>query len=356
MRAGVERLSDRPETLVVPSTSAPSGLVTYLLGIARLELSLPPAFVAVPGSELATRLDDDIEVIPSGPSRSELTRTLRSEGRRFTAIETHGARALAAARAAAVPPRRHRHVFHETVASMGARGVGERALAAGLAKFANSEAVAANVGVRHGTVEVLPPVAWLPDELLDRDSAREALGLPARTVVVAVIGRLSPAKRPELAVEAVAEVAAEHGRAVYLAFVGAGPSAPVLRSRAAELGVELTLLGEVAAAAASVRAFDAVVGTSPEESFGLALAEAILAEVPVAAVASPGARGLTDDGRLLELAEPHPSALARAILAALDSPPERLVALKAHVAERHGEAARRPLYERHYGAAQLPTR
>ncbi|MBI3893311.1 MAG: glycosyltransferase [Candidatus Wallbacteria bacterium] len=147
-----------------------------------------------------------------------------------------------------------------------------------------SQAVADHVarthGVDAGRIQVVPNGVAAPPVLASRAAARERLGLPADVPVVGFVGRLAPPKRPESFLRVFAEVAASDQRPV-AAILGGGPLEGACRARARALDTRVRFAGEVPAAAALMAAFDVVVSTSSEEGFGLGVAEAILAGVPV---------------------------------------------------------------------------
>jgi glycosyltransferase involved in cell wall biosynthesis len=335
-------------TLVVPSTSAPCGLVSYLTALARLELPAPPAFLVTTGSVLAGDLGPGIETVESGPSRREMTAALRDAHARFTRVETHGPRSLVAARAARIAPHRIRHVFHESPFNDPRRGLGEVALGVGLRRYANGQALAdglRRVGIR---VEgVLPPVLWPPADPLSREAARHAIGISG-DVLLGVVGRLNRSKAPLLALEAVHRLPAALRDRVTLVFVGDGPETTALRDRAAALDRRVVLLGTVPAASRLLPAFDAVIVPSPRESFGLTLTEAAIAGVPVAAVRSPGASLIAGGDRRLELAAPDPDSLATCIARALAQPADAGDALRDHILGTYGPQASTARYAAHY--------
>ena len=84
-------------------------------------------------------------------------------------------------------------------------------------------------------------------------------------------------------------------RSSHLAFVGDGALRGALESSAAQLGVasRVHFSGRVTDASRYAAAFDAVVVASvPEEAFGMALLEAMLARVPVVCADVPGPRSV----------------------------------------------------------------
>lgn len=149
-------------------------------------------------------------------------------------------------------------------------------------------------GVPPSRTLVLPnpaDVARFDAALLSRSLAREHLGIAPESYVVGVVGRLHPKKRPQLALEGFA--ALRDGS--HLAFIGDGELRGSLESSAARLGVasHVHFPGRVPDASKYAAAFDAVVVASvPEEAFGMALLEAMLAGVPVVSADVPGPRSV----------------------------------------------------------------
>ncbi|MFC8846373.1 MULTISPECIES: glycosyltransferase [unclassified Micromonospora] len=140
--------------------------------------------------------------------------------------------------------------------------------------------------------------------------------------------RLSPEKRPHLAVDALAALR-RRGVPAVLVMAGDGPLRPALTRRAADLPVHFTgfLPGRLAVAALLASA-DAVLAPGPVETFGLSGLEALACGTPVvanaasalpevlgpagvAAAGSPGAIAAAVS-RLLAIPEAHRRATARA--------------------------------------------
>lgn len=149
-------------------------------------------------------------------------------------------------------------------------------------------------GVPHARTLVLPnpaDVTRFDAALLSRKAARERLGIAQESYVVGVIGRLHPKKRPYLALEGFAAL----GDDSHLAFVGDGELRGALESSAARLSVasRVHFAGRVTDASRYAAAFDAmIVASVPEEAFGMALLEAMLAGVPVVCADVPGPRSV----------------------------------------------------------------
>ncbi|WP_405778495.1 glycosyltransferase [Streptomyces sp. NBC_00859] len=127
-----------------------------------------------------------------------------------------------------------------------------------------------------------------------RAATRALLSVPAGAFVVGGVGRLVPGKRFDLLVRAVAALPG-----VRLLLAGDGPEREALRDLARRLGAgdRVHLLGECDAlpdgphpgptVPAVLDAVDVFVSASGEESFGLAVVEALAAGLPVLHAACP---------------------------------------------------------------------
>lgn len=164
----------------------------------------------------------------------------------------------------------------------------------------------------------------------DCREARRGLGLPPDGRVVLVVGHLIPRKDPLLALEAFAAGAPPDAR---LVFVGRGPLAEELTTRAASLGVadRVVMAGErpPAELCAWYRAADLLLLTSRREGRPNVVLEALASGTPVLATAAGGTGELLDDPRWIT-ADRDPEALGGLLLALLADPPAR-EALRARV-------------------------
>ncbi|WP_371536531.1 glycosyltransferase [Streptomyces sp. NBC_01023] len=127
-----------------------------------------------------------------------------------------------------------------------------------------------------------------------RAATRALLGVPSGAFVVGGVGRLVPGKRFDLLVRAVAALPG-----VRLLLAGDGPEREALRALAGRLGAgdRVHFLGECDAlpdgrhtgptVPAVLDAVDVFVSPSDEESFGLAVVEALAAGLPVLYAACP---------------------------------------------------------------------
>lgn len=135
-----------------------------------------------------------------------------------------------------------------------------------------------------------------------RRMTRKVLGLPEDAFVVGGVGRLAPGKRFDRLVRAVASVPEAR-----LLLVGEGGERERLLALAGECGAaDRVLLAGACEDPPSVMsggpglpsllaAMDAFVSTSPDESFGLAVVEALAAGLPVLYVACPAIDDLPPD-------------------------------------------------------------
>lgn len=178
-----------------------------------------------------------------------------------------------------------------------------------------------------------------------RERVRDLLRLgDAR--VLAFTGRLVPHKGVDVILRALPRLPPD----VVLVVVGRGPTLPNLTSAARRLGVEdrVRFCPNVSDAdlPSYLRAADVFVFPSQNrlEGFGLAVAEAMAAGLPVVIADMPGVREVIEPGREGLLVEPLlPDDLAAKVGALLDDPARR---------RSMGEAARKRAEER-YGVASV---
>jgi glycosyltransferase involved in cell wall biosynthesis len=139
---------------------------------------------------------------------------------------------------------------------------------------------------------------------------------------ILALGRLSPQKRPDLAVEAFARV---HERLPQseLLLAGRGPEEARVRELATRLGVEgaVRILGPREDVAELLATASCLVLSSDYEGCPLSVLEAMAAGVPVVATRVGGLPELIDHGRTGLLVDPgRPEALAEGIVSLLSDP------------------------------------
>ncbi|MFE0252608.1 glycosyltransferase [Streptomyces sp. NPDC059010] len=136
-----------------------------------------------------------------------------------------------------------------------------------------------------------------------RRQARAFHGLPEDAFVVGGVGRLTPGKRFDVLLRALALLPL----GVRLLLVGGGPEKEALRRTARDLGVagRVVLTGErpylpdsrdeAPDLVSLLSAMDVLASPSPEESFGLAVVEALAAGLPVLYSSCPAVENLPPD-------------------------------------------------------------
>lgn len=169
----------------------------------------------------------------------------------------------------------------------------------------------------------------------DRTAAQRRVGVSGRTIVA--VGNVVPEKGQALIVEALARLPD-----VTLVLVGEGPDAGRLRARAAELGVAARVRFAGRVPQSELRhyfsAADASVLASEREGWPNVLLESMACGTPVVAADVGGVREIVAAAEAgIVLPERTPAALAAALAALLDSPPDR--AATRRYAETFGWAA-----------------
>jgi D-inositol-3-phosphate glycosyltransferase len=191
----------------------------------------------------------------------------------------------------------------------------------------------------------------LPDCVFEKAAARACFRLPLSVPLVVSTGRLNPTKNHAVLVRALAQLPNVH-----LAIAGAGPEAVQLSTLAGELGVgeRLHLVGEIAPArifeflaAGDVFAFPSLL-----ETFGLAVAEAAIAGLPIVASDLPVLRevlsGASGEAVAMFVPTGDPAAMAIALRRLLDDrgEAERLAAAGRSLAGRYAPEAMCLAYEK----------
>jgi glycosyltransferase involved in cell wall biosynthesis len=198
-------------------------------------------------------------------------------------------------------------------------------------------------------VDIVPPLVLSP-KLLVREEAARVIGLRRDDFRIGVVGRLSAVKEPVLALEAAALL----GRRLRVVYIGQGPEERRILRRAGRLRTPVSLVGPHPAAETLLAAFDVLACPSRHESFGLALAQAIAAQRPVAAVDSAGARYVFGEGG--NLSAPTPEAFATALDAAVRASPESRARLRSYVLEQFGSERARERTRAYYERRLKPAR
>jgi glycosyltransferase involved in cell wall biosynthesis len=155
--------------------------------------------------------------------------------------------------------------------------------------------------------------------LLDRATARRALGLREDAFVIGWVGRLSAEKGPDVLLDALVNLT---DLPVTVSVVGDGPERRSLALRAPRFGVEglIRLHGAVPDAGRLFAAFDVFVLSSHTEGTPIVLFEAMGAGVPIVATRVGGVPDVVSPAEATLVAPNDPVALAAAIRAVYCDP------------------------------------
>lgn len=197
-------------------------------------------------------------------------------------------------------------------------------------------------------VDVIYNAAELRDpEEGARDRVRRELDLDPAGPVIGTLGRFEPQKGLEYFLRAATLVRAARPAAQFL-IVGDGPLEQELRALVGELGLEdaVRFSGWRRDVPDVLAALDVFCLASLWETFGIVLAEAMLAELPVVATAVDGIPEVVADGHTGFLVPPRDAeALADKLLQLLDDPDQ---------AQRMGRAGRKRSLEK-FSVASMVT-
>ena len=189
-----------------------------------------------------------------------------------------------------------------------------------LAVSASTAREVGELGVRSERIRILPcgiDTSALRFDPAARRRVREQQGYGPDDLVVACVGRLVPAKRLHVAIEAVAQLAAQHyDRAVRLVIIGTGPQHAELQELAAQrLPKRVLFTGELppARVAAWLAAADLFASPSPEETFGLSVLSALAAGLPTVYADCPALDSLPSTTRQARRAPSEPASFHRAL-------------------------------------------
>ncbi len=146
-----------------------------------------------------------------------------------------------------------------------------------------NRAQAARIDGYGGLVRIIPN--WLPQPAAPGSrSLRATLGLAPDVMVVGYVGRLHPSKGADVLIDAFRTAAPAKAA---LVIVGEGPQRAELELRCGG-DPRIHLVGHRADVHACLHGFDLFVSPSREESFGLAIIEAMSVGLPVIATATEG--------------------------------------------------------------------
>lgn len=155
---------------------------------------------------------------------------------------------------------------------------------------------------------------------VDRDLAKKALGINGPLIIT--VGALIPRKRQSLVIQALAQLPDAR-----LVLIGKGPDADRLQRQAAANGVaeRVQLTGAIGQdeIARWLSAADVMCLPSASEGLANAWVEALACGTPIVVTDVGGARELLGDSHAGRLVAPEADAIASALRAMIDTPPDR---------------------------------
>ena len=185
-------------------------------------------------------------------------------------------------------------------------------------------------GIAHDRLHLLVN-AWRPfATLLDRNTARRALGLAGDAVTIGWVGRVSAEKGLDVLLDAASLMGNEAPR---VAVIGDGAQRAALEARHGALrdSGRLVWCGTVPDAARHLAALDALVLSSRTEGTPMVIYEAMAARAPIIATRVGGVPNMLAPDEAMLVEPESPAALARAIRALLhDAVGARARAERAH--------------------------
>ena len=144
-------------------------------------------------------------------------------------------------------------------------------------------------------------VAALQEQQVSRDEARRFFGIPQGAWVVGNVGRLHPDKDQDTLIRGFAEALPALPDNALLLIVGTGRLGNDLLDLVRSLGIEkrVVFAGHVSHASRYFQAFDVFALSSANEGFGMVLAEAMAAGVPIVSSDSKAGREVVADVGML---------------------------------------------------------
>jgi glycosyltransferase involved in cell wall biosynthesis len=262
-------------------------------------------------------------------------------------VHTHTAKAGVVGRLAAiscgVPIRVHTfhgHLLHGYFGPVVSRAliIVERLLAHGttaliaVGEQVRDDLVAVGIG-DHGKFTVIPPgVAPAADH--SREFARQLLEIPTEVPVVVFVGRLTSIKRPDRLLDAMSLLLEQLPDAL-LVVAGDGDLMEETRSRAANMGSSIRLLGWQREVGLLYAAADCVVITSDNEGMPVTLIEAAMAGVPGVTTNVGSADEVVLDGKTGRVVDCSAQSVAGGLLEMLNSADRQELGAAAKVRAEH---------------------
>jgi glycosyltransferase involved in cell wall biosynthesis len=228
----------------------------------------------------------------------------------------------------------------------------------------NNAVIAVSNGIREKTrahripqhLVHLIPNAYMPSGTpVSRAEARRALGLVDAVTHVAWMGRLSPEKGPDIALDAMARVA---DLPVSLSILGDGPMRTALEAKARARGLRVTFHGRVDNAARLLPAFDGYLLSSRLEGTPMVILEAMAARIPIVTAAVGGVPHMLAHDEAYLVTPERAEALAEALRTLVRSPQDSLERSQRAYVRWERDFAVAPWLDRHdalYAAIQRPN-
>jgi glycosyltransferase involved in cell wall biosynthesis len=188
------------------------------------------------------------------------------------------------------------------------------------AVVAVSRKLARELGSRSGNRVHALPNAWAPrGQALDREAARQRLGLPSGVFAIGWVGRISHEKGLDVLIDALPSLS---DLGVHAGVIGDGADRKTLelRSNDSGLGARVTWCGEVESAWRLLPAFDVLVISSRTEGTPIILFEAMDAGVAIVTTAVGGVPDVVSAAEAILIQPEDPAALASGIRQVHDAP------------------------------------
>lgn len=211
----------------------------------------------------------------------------------------------------------------------------------------------ARSGVPAPPLLVIPNAYGAPGSFLEQHEARQQLGLSLDAKVIGWVGRVTPEKGPEVAIEALNLM---RSSAAQLSIIGRGRMEPALRARVAQLGLDRQVRwhGAIPDAWRLFPAFDVFCLSSHTEGTPIALFEAMAAGVPVVATTVGGVPDVVTEREAFLVPPAAPDRLAAALERALSGAPDRAGAARERLRQEFGLESWLDRYEALYGSLVDP--
>ena len=172
--------------------------------------------------------------------------------------------------------------------------------------------LAAGIGTRDQYKVFFPGLPTPP--VIDKESARKAIGLDSDAIYCTFVGRLTQIKRPDRLLD-VAAASMKRGLDLHFLVAGEGELFEVSKERAEKENLPITFLGWRTDIDQIFAASDIAILTSDNEGIPLTLIQAAFAGIPIVATKVGSIADIVVDGETGFLTSSQPGAMASAISA-----------------------------------------